>query len=115
MLYKAGMGSNASQDFEDGFPIAGDLGEPGVRPVAKQCKSPDFAPCQLLADSRNRISDRASACRPPFGNELRSEAMGQFEKGRIDGPLSRYQEGQLLTGRGLQLVNPDFRFGVSQG
>ena len=99
------MGSNASQDFEDGFPIAGDSGEPGVRLVAKQCKSPDFAPCQLLADSRNRISDRTSARRPPFGDELWSEAMGQFEKGWI---------GLLLTGRGPQLVNPDFRFGVSR-
>ena len=50
----------------------------------------------------------------PKADELRSEALSQVEKNRLDGPHQYSTKGELWVAGELIVVNPAFRFGVRQ-
>ena len=115
MLEKLGMGGQKwVKQFQEGFPIVGDLEEPGVYPV-HECPDPEISPDRLFGSARWRLNARRGSVTDPNEGALWSEAVCQVEKGWLQGPFKFDDEGNLVTNEGPQLANPAFRFGVQQG
>ena len=93
-----------------GFPISGELGEPGVYPPSNQ--PPSYISREELFEkaterllSNNRTSD-------PNGRQLWFDAMGQVKEHMLDGPHRYSKRGELIANDEPALANPAFRFGV---
>ena len=115
MLEKLGMGGQKwVKQFQDGFPIVGDLEEPGVYP-AQECPDPEISPDRLFGSAKWRLNARRGSVTDPNEGALWNEALCQVEKGWLQGPFKFDDEGNLVTNEGPQLANPAFRFGVQQG
>ena len=114
LLEEAGMGgSNWCDQFVTGFPILGELGEPGVYPPSSQ--PPSYISREKLFEgakerfvSKNRAPD-------PNAERLWIEAMDQVGKQWLDGPHPFNDEGELMVNGEPVQANPAFRFGVQQG
>ena len=104
-----------AQQFTNGFPVIGHIGEAAVFPVYLFCNQPELAPDQSFGTAKRRIKARMSRPVDPDANQLRGEAADQVEKGWFDGPCPSDDQSRLLTGEGPQDVNPAFRFGAQQG
>ena len=115
MLNELGMGGQVwVRQFTEGFPVIGEISEPGVYPE-QQCADPELKPHQLLTNAKYRLKARMKSVTDPHEGKLWDDAVEQVEKGWLDGPFPFDEEGKMITGEGPQLVNPAFRFGVQQG
>ena len=114
LLEENGMGGSEWCDqFVTGFPILGELGEPGVYPPSSH--TPSYISREELFQgakkrflSKNRSSD-------PNADQLWSEALDQAKKHWLHGPHPFNNEGELMVEGTPVLANPAFRFGVQQG
>ena len=104
-----------AQQFADGFPVIGNIGEQGVYQIDKSCRQPDLGSDQLFGNAKNRIQARMSGPIRPGATQLWEEAADQVEKGWSGGPFPSEDMGRLLTEEGLREVNPAVRFGAQQG
>ena len=115
MLEKLGMGGQLwVRQFQNGFPIVGNLEEPGVYPQ-QSCPDPEISPDRLYDSVKWRLKARKASVTDPNEGALWDEAIAQVEKGWLHGPFAFDEEGNLVTEEGPQLANPAFRFGVQQG
>ena len=114
LLAENGMGGSEWRGkFVAGFPILGEIAEPGVFHPSKQPPSyvSQEEPFNKAAErflSGNRTSD-------PNGNQLWFEAMEQVKKHWLDGPHRYSERGELIANDGPVLANPAFRCGIQQG
>ena len=111
-IRRMGMGGRlGARRLTGGFPLVGELEEPGMYPAGHQREAPDLAPWQLSANAKNRISAFMSTSRYPREKKLRIRAMAHVQEECLDGPYPFDPEGQLLTGETPWRVYPAFRFG----
>ena len=65
MLDELGMGGQKwIKQFTEGFPVIGDISEPGVYPE-QQCDDPGLKPHQLLTNAKYRIKARTKSVTDP--------------------------------------------------
>ena len=96
LLGENGMGGSEWCDqFVTGFPILGELGEPGVYPPSSH--TPSYISREELSEkakgrflSSNRTSD-------PNARQLWFEAMDQVKKRWLDGPHTYSEQGDLIV------------------
>ena len=114
LLEKTGMGGSEWRDqFVTGFPILGELGEPGVYPPSSLTPSyisreELFEGAQERFVSKNRATD-------PNAEQLWIEATDQVKKQWLHGPHPFNEHGELMVGGKPVRANPAFRFGAQQG
>ena len=91
-----------------GFPMLGELGEPGAFPP-----SPDFSGILARSDLFQAASSRFVAPKggeDPKAEEIWDEAISQTFKNWLDGPYRCTPTGELWVNGELVSVNPAFRF-----
>ena len=69
----------------------------------------------LLTSSTWGFEAVSAAATNSHGGALWEDALGQVQRGWLDGPFPSDDEGRLITGQGPQPVNLTFRLGVQQG
>ena len=81
VLDKLEMGGHMRlRQFAVGFPIAGNLDEPGAYSVDKKCKHSELDPQQLFGDARLRIQARLVEDIDLSAEQLRREVADQVKK-----------------------------------
>ena len=95
-------GKRRIRQFSTGFQIVGSLRGP--------CAGAEMSPRQLPSNSKWRVEAGRAAAADPQESAFRGDAPGQVDRGRLDGPFPVNEEGELITGRGLKVLNPTSRF-----
>ena len=81
MLNELGMGGQRwAKQFTAGFPVIGEISEPGVNPE-QQRDDPELKPHQLLTNAKYRIKARVKSVTDPHEGELWEDALDQVAKG----------------------------------
>ena len=106
-------GSDWRDKFVSGFPILGELGEPGVYPPSSLTPS-YISREELFGGAMDRFCSKNRAP-DPNANQLWPEAMDQDKKQWPNGPHRFNEKGELMVDGKPVLANPAFRFGVQQG
>ena len=105
-------GSVWIEQFIRGFPMIGEVGEPGVYDECSP-KSRPLSRDELFETAKDRwVSDKTS--NEPHRSKLWNEALSQTEKGWLAGPHPYSSEGKLRIGGEDVTVNPAYRFGAQQ-
>ena len=114
LLEETGMGGSEWCDqFVTGFPILGELGEPGVYPPSPQ--PPSYISREELFEGATERFISTNRAPDPNAEKLWIEAMEQVDKQWLDGPHPFNERGELLVNGEPVRANPAFRFGVQQG
>ena len=116
MLERLDMGGQPRvQQFTNGPPAIGGMGEQSVHPADNSFSRPELVSDQLFRNAGRRIRARTSGPRDPDASQLWGNAIEQIGQGWLGGPFPYDGDGQLLTGEGPLEVNPAFRFGAHLG
>ena len=95
--------------FALGFPILGELGEPGVYPPSNQ--PPSYISRKELFDKDAGRFLSSKTTSDPNERLLWFEAIDQVKKKRLDGPRRYSEQGELVVNDGPELANPGFNRG----
>ena len=114
LLEENGMGGSEWCDqFVSGFPILGELGEPGVYPPSSHPPS-YISREELFQGAKDRFLSK-NRSPDPNADKLWLEALEQAKKNWLHGPHPFNNDGELMVEGTPVTANPAFRFGVQQG